>query len=126
VTHDEQNGLPLNWIKAYLGDVLPLSYGKGLTKENREVGGSVPVYGSSGIVGHHSIALTSVPTIVVGRKGAVGEAHYSPVPCWPIDTTYFVEETQSLYLPFYALLLREKRLDRLDRSTAVPGLSRDD
>jgi len=126
VSGSELDGLPPNWIKACLGDVLPLSYGKGLTEKNRDSSGHVPVYGSSGILGHHSAALTTRATLVVGRKGSVGEVYYSAVPCWPIDTTYFVEETESLNLPFFAYLLKAMRLGQLDKSTAVPGLSRDD
>ena len=63
---------------------------------------------------------------MIGRKGSVGAVHYSPVPCWPIDTTYFVEATPSLFLPFYAYLLRDLGLGHLDRSTTIPGLRRDD
>lgn len=122
----ELNGLPPNWAKARLGDVLPLRYGKGLTEKHRDASGPVPVYGSSGLLGYHSAALTTRATLVVGRKGSVGEVHYSAVPCWPIDTTYFVEETESLNLPFFAYLLKAMRLGQLDKSTAVPGLGRDD
>ena len=110
-------GLPMGWTEAVLGEVLPLSYGKGLTKKNRNNTGSVPVYGSSGIVGQHSQALTSGPTLVVGRKGSVGEVHYSPVPCWPIDTTYFVEATESTNLRFFGYLLKAISLGQLDKST---------
>jgi type I restriction enzyme S subunit len=119
-------GLPAGWAETVLGEVLPLSYGKGLTEKNRNNTGSVPVYGSSGIVGQHSQALTSGPTLVVGRKGSVGEVHYSPVPCWPIDTTYFVEATESTNLRFFGYLLKAISLGQFDKSTTIPGLSRDD
>ena len=115
-----------NWSTARLGDILPLSYGKSLTASVRNSSGAVPVYGSSGKVGSHSTALTTGATLVVGRKGSVGEVYYSPTPCWPIDTVYFVESTESTNLPFFAYLLRSLGLVKLDRSTAIPGLSRDD
>lgn len=56
-------------IKGRLGDLLPLKYGKSLPAAVRDSTGSVPVYGSSGVVGNHSAALTSGPAIIVGRKG---------------------------------------------------------
>lgn len=118
--------LPGNWAMASLRDILPISYGKGLPERERNPGGPVPVYGSSGIVGTHDMALTSRETLVIGRKGNVGAVHYSAVPCWPIDTVYCVEGSRHVELRYFAYLLRWLRLDTLDRSTAVPGLSRDD
>ena len=118
--------MPRGWIEATLGDILPIQYGKGLVEANRDKNGQVPVYGSSGIVGSHNQAFTSKATLIVGRKGSVGSVYYSPIPCWPIDTTYFVEESNNVDLRFFLYLLSFLQLGRLDKSTAVPGLSRDD
>ena len=118
--------LPAGWTMTELGEVLPIHYGKGLTAASRDKGGTVPVYGSSGQVGGHSQPLTSGPTIIIGRKGSVGEIHYSPHACWPIDTTYYTDDSVNLYLPYFVYLLRMLTLGRLDKSTAIPGLSRDD
>lgn len=117
--------LPRGWASSTLGEVLPIEYGKGLPEKKREAG-EVRVYGSSGPVGIHNIALTEGPTIVIGRKGNVGAVHYSPEPCWPIDTVYFSEGSPNTNLRFLSYLLRSLQLARLDKSTAVPGLSRDD
>jgi len=118
--------LPQGWEVKSLGEALPLSYGKGLKKTNRIKTGKFAVYGSSGLVGIHSISLTNKPALIIGRKGSVGEIYFSPRPCWPIDTTYYVEEKNGLYLPFFLYLLKGLRLGRFDKSTAIPGLSRDD
>jgi type I restriction enzyme S subunit len=63
---------------------------------------------------------------VVGRKGSVGEVYVSLGPSWPIDTVYFARPPTELDLKFFRHLLQYLRLGTLDRSTAVPGLSRDD
>ncbi|MEX2163176.1 MAG: restriction endonuclease subunit S [Sulfuricaulis sp.] len=118
--------LPQRWTVTTLGAILPLTYGKALKKETRDESGMVPVYGSSGQVGVHSNALTKKPALIVGRKGSVGEVYRSPVPCWPIDTVYFVEERDDCDLKYFEHLLKGLRLSKLDKSTAVPGLSRDD
>jgi len=117
---------PTHWKKRSLGAVLPLSYGKALPAAKRSGTGEFPVFGSSGEVGSHDTALTSGPAIVVGRKGNVGATFYSPKPCWAIDTAYFTEGTEETDLRFFAYLLRSLQLAKLDRSTAIPGLSRDD
>ena len=119
-------GLPYGWRVATLGEVLPLTYGKALKKDIRDESGKVPVYGSSGPVGVHSSALTTKPALIVGRKGSVGEVYRSTVPCWPIDTVYFAEQREDSDIKFFEYLLKGLKLNRLDKSTAVPGLSRDD
>jgi type I restriction enzyme S subunit len=114
------------WQHASLGKLLPLKYGKSLPAQLRDPNGTNPVYGSSGMVGTHSAALTNGPTLIVGRKGNVGAVHFSAVPCWPIDTAYFVEAPTGHNLRYYKYLLESLNLVKLDRSTAIPGLSRDD
>ncbi|NLC61708.1 MAG: hypothetical protein GX761_10575, partial [Gammaproteobacteria bacterium] len=64
--------------------------------------------------------------LVVGRKGNVGSVFISNEDFWPIDTAYFVRETPCAGIRFLYYLLQSLRLERLDRSTAIPGLNRDD
>jgi type I restriction enzyme S subunit len=109
-----------------LGDVCEFAYGDGLPEARRE-GGKVPVYGSNGIVGWHNQAITKGQTIIVGRKGSIGEVHISETPCWPIDTTYYIDSTKKpcdLTWLYYTLLTLN--LTELNKSAAVPGLNRND
>lgn len=117
--------LPTDWTVAKLGDVLQLKYGKSLPAKAR-VDGDVPVFGSNGAVGTHNRALAKGPVIVVGRKGSVGEVNYSESACWPIDTTYFVDEFREHEPRFWYHALRYLNLGSLDRATAIPGLNRED
>lgn len=119
--------LPEGWVWTPLGEAIEFNYGKGLPARRRNVSGGVSVYGSNGVVGCHDKALTSSPVLIVGRKGSVGEVHLSSAPCWPIDTTYFVDRFPSGLDPtFLFRYLRSQRLRDLDRSTAVPGINRED
>lgn len=109
-----------------LGEVCEFVYGDSL-KEERRHPGKVPVFGSNGIVGWHDQAITSGPTIVIGRKGSIGEINWSNEPCFPIDTTYFVEETkQPCDLRWLYFMLLKLDLTRLNKSAAIPGLNRED
>lgn len=113
------NGVPEGWRSIPFGSVATLNYGKALKATERK-DGNVPVYGSSGIVGTHDQALVPAGAIVVGRKGNVGSLYLSPVPCYPIDTVFFVEPEQvSLWL-FLAL----HQLNFISSDSAVPGLNR--
>ncbi len=109
-----------------LGEVCDFVYGDSLKETDRK-GGNVPVYGSNGIVGWHDEAITKGETLIIGRKGSIGEVHLSKVPCWAIDTTYYVEKTK-VPCDFTWLYYTLKALDltRLNKSAAVPGLNRED
>ncbi len=117
--------LPEGWAFPKVGEILAVNYGKGLKKEKR-MPGPIPVYGSNGVVGKHNIPLTHGPTIILGRKGTVGAVHFSKVPCWPIDTTYFMDEFNGLAPRYLVYALRKLNLPQLDTSTAIPGLNRDE
>ena len=122
----EQLGGPQGWKRTTLGEALPIHYGKARNDRHGTVRVNTPVYGSSGRIDTFNRALTSGPSLIIGRKGNVGAAYYSPEPCWPIDTVYFAEASAHKDLRFFKYLLDHLQLARMDRSTAVPGLSRDD
>lgn len=116
----------LGWRKAQLGEICTFNYGKALPESARK-GGSTPVFGSNGVVGHHDVPITSGRTIVIGRKGSFGEVNYSEVPSWPIDTAYFVDEAsteQDIRWLFHRL--GALGLNQMNKAAAVPGLNRED
>lgn len=109
-----------------VGDILELSYGKALKEADRS-GGDVPVVGSGGIVGAHSTGITDAPTIVVGRKGSIGNVTWIDGPAWPIDTAYFVRPKSDDVDPRWTYwMLKSLRMEMMNKSAAVPGLNRDD
>ena len=120
-----QEALPEEWAQAPLGNVLTLNYGKALREDHRN-SGFVAVYGSNGIVGYHDSSLTHAPTIIVGRKGSVGEVHFSQNACWPIDTTYFIDAFSEFEPQFVFYQLKALKLSEQEKSSAIPGLNRDD
>ncbi|AVZ26818.1 Type I restriction endonuclease HsdS (plasmid) [Zymomonas mobilis subsp. mobilis] len=70
--------------------------------------------------------VTAAPAIIVGRKGSIGEAHFSEAACFPIDTTYFVDEFECTAPRFVWHLLRFLPLHEMNRASAIPGLNRED
>jgi type I restriction enzyme S subunit len=120
------DSFPSHWERSTVGELYELSYGKGLVKKSRKEDGPYPVYGSNGVVGHHENYVAEGPVVIVGRKGAAGEVHFSPESCWPIDTTYFVKPKKAVDEKFTYYLLKSLRLKQFETSTAIPGLNRDD
>lgn len=117
--------LPEGWLATELGEIIQFNYGKSLPDRLRS-GKGFPVYGSNGIVGYHDTALTKGETIIVGRKGSVGEVHYSSNACSPIDTTYFIDQFFGMPQRFWFYLLKSLKLAELNKATAIPGLNRED
>ena len=115
------------WPIVALGEVISLEYGKSLKAENR-IEGPYPVYGSNGIVGYHNQYLIEGPTIIVGRKGSAGAVNFSELPCYPIDTTFFVhiKDRQRLDIRFCYYQLLALELDKVNVQSGVPGLNRND
>ena len=116
----------MTWPIVRLGEICELEYGRSLPSGVR-VAGEHKVFGSNGVVGAHNAAISNGETVVVGRKGSVGEINHSCSSCWPIDTTYFVDRNstkQNLRWLFYAI--KHLNLRSLTKSTGVPGLNRSD
>lgn len=115
-----------SWPEVSLGEICVFKYGKSLPEGERR-GGNFPVFGSNGIVGSHDEAVTEGPAVIIGRKGSFGEIHFSPKPCWPIDTTYYVDRSAThADLRWLTYRLSELGLNRLNRAAAIPGLNRED
>ena len=125
---EKGNGLscPLSgWVTSALGDILALNYGWSLSASKR-VSGSVPVYGSNGIVDYHNEALVNSAGIIVGRKGSAGNVHFSKIPFCPIDTTFYVSPSDTnVDLEFLFYLLKFVDLKRIVGDVGVPGLNRE-
>ncbi|MDQ2883197.1 MAG: restriction endonuclease subunit S [Actinomycetota bacterium] len=111
------------WKQVVLGDLIDLKYGRALRAGSRS-DGEYPVIGSSGVVGKHHNHLIDGPALIVGRKGTVGAVTWSNAPCWPIDTTFWVQPTAVLSLRWLYWLLVSLDLGRYVITTGVPGLSR--
>ncbi|EJL5624363.1 restriction endonuclease subunit S [Salmonella enterica] len=117
--------LPEGWVDTQLGSIIELKYGKSLAAQTRD-GFGFPVYGSNGVVGKHSIPLINKSGLIVGRKGSYGVVNKSIGPFFPIDTTYYIDDFYNQPLEFLFYYLSFLPLTKLNRSTAIPGLNRDD
>src|SRR3989338_5551461 len=117
--------VPEEWEVKKLKWIARLEYGSSLSEEARE-GGSVHVFGSNGIVGEHSKSITDKPVIIIGRKGSYGKISYSDVPCFPIDTTYYIDPCLTKgNIRWLYYVLSSMALDEITFDTGVPGLSRE-
>jgi len=113
------------WRETTVGKFCHFTYGKSLPARKRNESGSIPVYGSGGLSGHHDESMVSDAGIVIGRKGTVGSITYSNCPFWPIDTVFYVTNDSHRDLKFTYYLLKTLGLEHMNADSAVPGLNRD-
>lgn len=113
------------WVTTNLGEICNLLYGKSLPEKNR-ITGIFPVYGSNGIVGSHNEAFVKSSGIIVGRKGSIGVVCFSESPFCPIDTTFYVTQSESkVDLRFLYYLLKSINLGKLKADVGIPGINRE-
>jgi type I restriction enzyme S subunit len=117
--------IPEKWFPVRVGTVLDLQYGKGLSAKERSEQGSVPVYGSNGIVGYCETALADDPAIIIGRKGSAGALNLCNGPSWTTDVAYYLIPPSFFHIRFLLIALQTLDLDRLGKGVK-PGLSRSD
>jgi len=121
----DPSNAPEGWAIEPIKKRIWLEYGSSLTEESRNQG-DVPVFGSNGRVGTHDASCVDGPGILVGRKGSVGQVHFSESAFWPIDTVYYVRRLGEDDWSYLYYLLGFLNLDLLNAATGVPGLTRRD
>lgn len=114
----------MNWERRELREIITLNYGASLAARDRNPG-AIRVYGSNGEIGEHDVALVQGPGVIVGRKGSVGEVHFSESPFWPIDTTYWIGRVRDDDWRFLYFLLSYLNLRTLNSHSTIPGLNRE-
>ena len=118
--------VPKHWEVRRLKQIAQMEYGDSLASETRREG-TVPVYGSNGLIGFHNVENTNAPCIIVGRKGSFGKISYSHAPVYAIDTAFFIDAAStSVDIRWLYFLLLSLSLDEVTKDSAIPGLNRED
>ncbi|MNM74098.1 EcoKI restriction-modification system protein HsdS [compost metagenome] len=118
----------MSWPSVRIQDLAVAHYGKALKKEHRDETGNYRVFGSSGQVGRHSDFVADFPTLIIGRKGSVGEIVWAPDGGWVIDTAFYLEllDNEMIDLRYFFYALKRANLAAKTITTSIPGLNRDD
>lgn len=115
--------LPKGWVKDRIGSRVRVNYGKSQSGI-RETGGKIPIYGTGGLIEHGKEALCLGDSVLIGRKGTLGNPLYLEHPFWPVDTTYYTSDFDGCTKWFF-YLVQTLSLEKLNEATGVPSLSRE-
>jgi len=108
-------------LKYKLSDVCTIKYGK---DHKRLANGTVPVYGSGGIMRYADTALYSKKSVLIPRKGSLSHLYFVKEPFWTVDTLFYTEIDESKVVPEYLYyFLKTLDLAKMNVGTAVPSLT---
>ena len=104
-----------------LGDIAIIKNGRDYKLLGR---GNIPVYGSGGIRSYVDAYVYEKPTVLIPRKGSLGNVFYVDTPFWNVDTIFYTIIDTSNVLPkfLYYVLLKEQ-LEKLNTAGGVPSLT---
>ena len=86
--------------------------------------GDVPVYGSGGVMCSVSEVMYDGPSVLIPRKGSLGNLFYSEGPIWCVDTIFHTVIDDSIVNPkFLYYVIRWRNVEQLGSGGGVPGLT---
>ena len=108
-----------------LGVLVQIKYGKNQKKVLSEEG-TIPIYGTGGLMGYATEALYDKPSVLIGRKGTIGKVRYVDHPFWTVDTLFYTIVNTELVLPKYLFyLMSQMDLNTYNEGTTIPSLRTD-
>ena len=116
---------PNGWAIERIGNVIAFEYGDPLKKSDRDNDGRFPVFGSNGIVGHHSKYTVENQSIIIGRKGSAGSVNLSQESCWVTDVAFYVIPPKGVILHYLFIALKSLQLEGLSKGIK-PGVNRNE
>ena len=109
-----------DWSKGTLGDLLTVKYGK---DHKHLADGSIPLYGSGGIMRYVEKALYDKVSVLIPRKGTLSNVIYVDEPFWSVDTMFYTEISKPYAAKFIYYFVKSKDLAGMDTGSAVPSMS---
>lgn len=88
------------------------------------VPGNIPVYGSGGIMTYVNKYVYNKPTVLIPRKGSLGNIFYIDTPFWNVDTIFYTEiDTKQIEAKYLYYVLAKQHLENLNKAGGVPSLT---
>lgn len=108
------------WNNLKYKDVLTIKYGK---DHKLLIEGTIPVYGTGGIMRYVNQYLHDGESILIGRKGTIDQPKYVNEKFWTVDTLFYTQiKDNSIPLFLYQHALQVNWLG-LNEATGVPSLN---
>jgi len=120
--HTESGKIPQNWKFGTLQDLLEIRYGK---SHQALADGTIPAYGSGGIIRSVEKPLYSKEAVLIPRKGTLNNVVYKNTPFWCTDTMFYSIEKTPNAAKYAYIILKTMDLVSLNNGSVVPSLTVD-
>ena len=112
----------MKYNKYTFSQLAKIKYGKNQKKVVSEKG-TIPIYGTGGLMGYATQFLYDKPSVLIGRKGTIEKVRYIERPFWTVDTLFYTEINENLVLPKYLYyVLSNMDLKQYNEGTTIPSL----
>ena len=109
------------YINIELGEILKIKNGSDYKKFNI---GNIPVYGSGGIINYIDTYIYDKESVLIPRKGSIGNLFYVDKPFWTVDTIFYTVIDKDVVIPKYLYYyLSKMNLKKLNTAGGVPSLT---
>ena len=103
-------------------DAAKIKYGKNKKKVVSD-SGTVPIYGTGGLMGYATEPLYDRPSVLIGRKGTIDKVRYVTEPFWTVDTLFYTVINTDIVRPHYLYyLLSQIDFAQMNEGTTIPSL----
>lgn len=108
--------------KYTLSELATIKYGKNQKKVVSD-NGSVPIFGTGGLMGFALESLYDKPSVLIGRKGTIGKVKYIEQPFWTVDTLFYTIINTDIVIPKYLYYIMSLiDLNVYNEGTTIPSL----
>lgn len=114
--------IPKGWRVGKLDEIVAVKYGKDHKKLSD---GTVPVYGSGGIMRYAERAIYEKESVLIPRKGTLGNVIYINEPFWSVDTMFYTEMKINYVAKYVFLDISSRDLVSMNAGSAVPSMTTD-
>ena len=115
------NGIPNGWRKGTLGEVLEVRNGK---DHKALADGSIPVYGSGGLMRYCCDFLYQGESVLIPRKGTLNNVMYVNESFWTVDTLFYTHVTLRFGAKYLYQAVRRYDLASMNIGAAVPSMTK--
>ena len=118
----EQGMIPEGWKVGNLEELVEVKYGK---DHKKLTSGTIPVYGSGGIMRYVDQYLYNKESVLIPRKGSLNNVMYINRPFWTVDTMFYTRMKIEGIAKFIYLFMSPKDLLSMNSGSAVPSMTVD-
>jgi type I restriction enzyme S subunit len=103
-----------------LEQLLELKYGK---QHKHLAEGTIPVYGSGGLMRHAEKSIYQKESILIPRKGSLNNIYYTDKPFWTVDTMFYSKIQNNVVGKFLYYYLKTIDFASMNVGSAVPSMT---